>query len=171
MQPSPIFRIVLLSAGVAACGGHGAMSTGAPASSPSKAAMACDSPHGLRAYGMGGRAPGTLPREGTRPGTTRSVGPSQGTLDPRARLPLEASPGATDRSRTEWIQRDLLHSPTLSPYAQIQVSTESGLTTLRGRVPSTHDRERVEQIAANYAGRSCVVNLVDVAPERSTPIN
>jgi hypothetical protein len=36
--------------------------------------------HGLQRYLVGSRSPGSLPRQGTHPGTTRAVEPSQGTI-------------------------------------------------------------------------------------------
>jgi len=149
------------------------------------------SAHGMSAYGEGSRPAGTLPGQGTQPGTTRSVEPSQGTIRPPASTAtqeaaatqmatgpagtgqtagdLEQGTSASDRGMTQRIRRALLEDESISFTAKnVQIITRDGNVTLRGLVLSESERKAVEQTARNYVGAGKVVDLLQL--KSSTPL-
>jgi len=145
------------------------------------------SAQGMPEYREGSRPAGTVPGQGTQPGTTRAVEPSQGTIRPPAtttqtekgqgagaaavgqaetspaRGDIEQGTSKSDREMTQRIRRALIEDESLSFTAKnIQIITRNGNVTLRGLVLSDSERKAIDKIARDYVGGGSVVNVLEL---------
>jgi hyperosmotically inducible protein len=76
----------------------------------------------------------------------------------------------TDRAVTQQIRKSLMDDKSLSTYAQnVKIITQDGQVTLKGPVRSEaekHEKQMIEQKAAEVAGKDKVTSELDVKPQQ-----
>lgn len=73
-----------------------------------------------------------------------------------------------DRMVSQRIRRAVTRNPELSSYARnVKIITQDGTVTLKGPVRSEKERNAIEAIAVQMAGKDRVTNEIQIAPEKN----
>jgi osmotically-inducible protein OsmY len=75
---------------------------------------------------------------------------------------IATSPGETDDLTIANSVRSILARDTAHIYGNVDVAVNSGLVTLRGTVPTEHDRQQLHNEIANVPGVGSVDNQLGV---------
>jgi hyperosmotically inducible periplasmic protein len=82
--------------------------------------------------------------------------------DSSAKTPIDQNENKADLETSQKIRKDVVATDMSTNAKNVKIITQNGEVTLRGPVKTADEKQKIEEIARNVAGKDKVVNQLEV---------